>query len=86
MVDVQFNEPTYRNISQQVTGPRGLVGLVIRAGLAKNDVEAQKVLLIVLVVAVLCIIGIFVFGNVSTKDAPLPPVPVVVHHISQHVA
>jgi hypothetical protein len=54
MADVQFQEPQY---GRATGGPRRswLAGLVIKAGLAKDDASAQKALVGVLIVTIILI-------------------------------
>lgn len=52
MNDIQFNEPDYARPAVPAEQPSWLSSLVIRTGLAKNTADAQKVLIIALVVLV----------------------------------
>lgn len=53
----------------------GLIGLVLKMGLAKDEKGANTVLIIVGVVAVIATISIFVLGGTSST----PPQPVNVY-------
>ena len=68
MGDVQFEEPQYTPAASPPTEPKGLAGLVIRCGFARDTAGAQKVLLVVLVLLVLVIVGVFMFSG-----RPIPP-------------
>jgi len=76
MADIQFNEPLYaRPIAGRNRLP-WLTGLVIRSGLARDEQGAQKVLLIVLVLAVAGIVWFAWPGGLTSPDVPLgPPLP-----------
>lgn len=72
MADIQFQEPQYG--SPQVAGVKRswLTGLVLKTGLAKDEAGAQRVLLIILVLAVIGTMATLVLGSgSSTKPVDL---------------
>ena len=72
MDNVQFDEEKVNNqFFRKNKTNNGLIGLVIKAGLAKNEVQANIVLIIV---ALLCIAGtVFVIiQNVSSNKTTTP--------------
>ncbi|MHB8660347.1 MAG: hypothetical protein ACYC75_00185 [Minisyncoccota bacterium] len=71
---VQFDEPEYARPAAFQKGPSGIIGLVIKLKLAKDEAGAQKVLLIVIVVCVLIMIAVW-WSSTSSAPAlvPLPP-------------
>ncbi len=66
MDNVQFEEEDVNNqLFKRSTVYKGLIGLVIKTGLAKNDAQANIALIIV---SILCIVGI-VFVIISNKPS-----------------
>jgi len=73
MSDIEFNEDqnfSYPSYDEQEPG--GLVSLVMKISLAKDEESANKMLMIIGVVAVVTIIVVFVFSGNSKE---LPPTP-----------
>jgi hypothetical protein len=70
---IRFDEPgnNYSTISQPASS--GMVGFIIRLGLAKDQAGAEKVLLIALVVCILASITLLWLTNRSSANVPLPP-------------
>ena len=62
MANISFHEPQYG--SKPSSGPKRswLTNLVIKAGLAKDDAGAQKVLIIILIVVVIAIVVVNVYA------------------------
>ena len=72
MDNVQFDEEKVNNqFFRKGQTYRGLIGLVIKAKLAKNEVQANLVLIII---SIICLAGtVFVIvQNISTKKAVTP--------------
>lgn len=69
---IKFQEPGY---ARPLAGPKRswLTSLVIKVGLAKDERGAQKVLLIILALAIIGIVLIFVLGLGGGQTKP--PVP-----------
>ncbi|MDP2593924.1 MAG: hypothetical protein Q8P36_01110 [bacterium] len=77
VADIQFDEPQYgQSTSRQRYS--WLTGLVIKTGLASDDAGVQKVLLIVLGLAIVGIALVLVVGGGATRNIPPPPVPPLV--------
>jgi hypothetical protein len=72
---MQFNEPEYTPHSSRVRRISLFSRLVIKAGLAKDEAGAQKVLLLILVVVVIATIVTWWFNNPPATNPPLPPTP-----------
>ena len=75
-MSIQFNEPEYTPAPVAAKKPAGLslTGLVIKAGLAKDEAGANIVLIIVLLVVIALTIGVWLLGSVPA-DVPLVPEP-----------
>jgi len=81
MSEVQFTKEQYARRPQYAQVVSGLTALVIRWGLAKNEKEAQRTLLIIAGIAIVIAIAIPVFFGGSSEpsvprsviDAGLPP-------------
>ena len=73
MADIQFNEPQYGQ--SNLSGPRRswLTSLVIKTGLATDGAGAQKVLLIVLALAVIATIAVIALSGGSTPPPLTDP-------------
>lgn len=72
-MDVQFNEPQYSSAkpaSPKKASGLSLSSLIIKAGLAKDAAGANKVLIIVLVLALAGIAAIWAFNMPSRPAAP----------------
>ncbi|MBU6320965.1 MAG: hypothetical protein KGI78_00695 [Patescibacteria group bacterium] len=72
MADMQFEEPSY-GAPVVDAGPKGLAGLLIRWGVAKDERQAQVALLVILVVALIGAASLFLFGGAAGSSRP--PVP-----------
>ena len=78
MSKVEFNEDqdsSDTSYNQYGKEPKGLIGLVIKFGLAKNEQGANKVLVIIGVATIVLMLGVFIFGgnNKNTrKDTFIP--------------
>ena len=71
MDTVQFNEePKYARQDFDSEKPSWLANMVIRTGLAKNNAGAQKVLLVVFLLAVLATILIWIPWGSLSSSAP----------------
>lgn len=74
MADIQFDEPSYAPTHVVAVRYSWLTNLVIRTGLASDEAGAQKMLLVVLIVAVIATIGVLWFGGgASTKQSNTIP-------------
>ena len=70
-MDVKFSEPAYARAERRVVRAGAVSRLVIKAGLAKDEAGAQKVLLIVFVLAVLASLLVLVLpGNTARPPSP----------------
>ena len=71
MVDVQFSEETA--YARPSVGPKAppLIGLLMRAGFAKDQRQAEQLLIGVAVAAVLVAIAIWLFAG-SSANEPVP--------------
>lgn len=70
--NIRFDESEYVS-SAPVEADSWLTRLIIKTGLAKDSVGAQKVLLVVVVLIVVATIAIFWMNNSSSTPPPLPP-------------
>lgn len=78
MVDVQFDEPGYQTKSsfqnQTARSTPAMVNLVLKIGLAKNEKQANAVLI---VIALICLILTFlvpkIFGPASQNSTGVDP-------------
>ena len=66
---IQFEEPEYAR-SAALEKHSWLAGLVIKTGLAKDDLGAQKVLLIALVLIIVATIAVFWMSSNSSSQTP----------------
>jgi hypothetical protein len=75
MSDVQFDEQSYASPQRPSVGrPKGLIGLAIRFGIAKDEKEAEKGLLLIAGIAALAAAGLIL---INRSPEPMPPEPVV---------
>lgn len=65
MGNIEFNEDQgFQNYdAYEQEGPSGLIGLLIKIGLAKNKQSANTVLIVIGIVAIIIMIGAFIFGG-----------------------
>jgi hypothetical protein len=75
MSDIQFQEPQYTRSASYDKGPSGVVGLVLRFGLAKDEAGAQKILLIILGLCILVMGIVWVFSGGPPANISQPPTP-----------
>lgn len=75
MADVSFNEPQYRSVSRG-NQKSAFANFVIKMGFAKTDEGAQKVLLVLAGLIVILAIGVYIYANPSSSNAPDVLVPV----------
>ncbi|MDO8576306.1 MAG: hypothetical protein Q7R90_03255 [bacterium] len=73
MADIQFETEQEYTRPVEVGGPQGLVGLVQKLGLAKNDQQANHVLLGVAVIAVVLAIYFAWPNSGGRSGTPLLP-------------
>lgn len=73
MDNITLEEPVYQAPAQAARKPSMLSQLAISWGLARDEKGAQRVLLIVAVVAFLAAVGIFFSSPANRPDAALPP-------------
>jgi len=78
---VQFDEENIPQHHQRALVPKGLIGLLINHGIAKDEAQANTILLGVLIVALFGI-AYFVFFGPDSKDLP-PPLPEPVASIQE---
>ena len=76
MADLQFQEPQYAQTAMTV-GPKGLLGLVIRAGLAKNERQASYLLLGVAVLALAAAVFVYLTSGSTGLEQVIPKTPYV---------
>jgi hypothetical protein len=72
MADLQFDEPQYARPAAAPGRSSWLTGLVIKSGLAQDEQGAQKVLLIVLGLALLSIVAVIMLSGSGSADDFLP--------------
>ena len=60
MSDIRFEEPQYNRPISGSERPSWLANLVIKAGLAKDNAGAQKVLIVVLIITIAAIVAIWI--------------------------
>ncbi|PIR83480.1 hypothetical protein COU19_00045 [Candidatus Kaiserbacteria bacterium CG10_big_fil_rev_8_21_14_0_10_56_12] len=70
MDDIKFEEASYIQPLTSQSGPKGLSGLVIRSGFAKDEKGAQKVLITVFVLCILALIYIWWPQGVTNVPDP----------------
>lgn len=68
MSDVSFNEPTYASARPRPQKQSLLTRLMFSVGLAKTEAGAQRVLLIIAVVAAVAAAGIYLFTNAPAQN------------------
>jgi hypothetical protein len=62
MANVTFKEPAYASARRPKERVSGIAKLVIALGLAKDNLEAQKVLAVIGVIAILATVWVIVSG------------------------
>ena len=72
-MDVKFSEPAYARTSPPAARSGFISRLVIRTGFTKDEKGAQKILLVVFVVAILATLLIFAFSGSEVRQ-PSPEV------------
>lgn len=73
MADISFQEED-QMLAPRAVAPKqagGLIGLVIKLGLAKDEKGANMVLIIVGVIAAVAAVSIFMLGGPSTPPQPV---------------
>ena len=74
MADISFQEEDQMLAPRAAAAPKapgGLIGLVIKTGLAKDEKGANTVLIIVGVIAAVSAVAIFMLGGSSTPPEPV---------------
>jgi len=80
MTDVEFNEPNYATRASGIPaagGSSAFSRLVIKTGLAKDEKGAQRVLLIIAILAIVIAAFVFFGGHKSAPEVPPPAVGAV---------
>lgn len=72
MANVTFKEPAYASARRSKERVSGIAKLVIALGLAKDNQEAQKVLAVIGVIAILATIWVVVSGFQKPAPAAAP--------------
>ena len=72
-MELKLNEETQASGNQK--GSSGLAGLVMRTGLAKDEVGARKILMIILAAALLFLVVFWWPTGGASTDGVLPPTP-----------
>lgn len=69
MSDVQFENENYTSPSHfKKPSPKGITGLLIKAGLAKNDNQANLILIMIIAISLL-----FVYLSLKSRGSNTPP-------------
>ena len=68
MSDIQFNEDQNYSYTRYQQRTSGFVSLIIKLGLAKDEKDANKVIVIIGIIAITITIGVFMFGGGGNKN------------------